>query len=70
MRCVYCQGYGFTELKECDHCRGSGEAHIEPTRSEKLRAAGFTRRPTWRSLPKDGDEPVPPPGDVWNADAD
>lgn len=33
----------------------------EPTRSQKLREAGYTRRPTWRSLPSDNmdDEPAP-----------
>lgn len=25
------------------------------SRSQRLRETGFTRRPTWRSLPKDGD---------------
>lgn len=28
----------------------------EVSRAEKLRAAGFTRRPSWKSLPSDGDE--------------
>jgi hypothetical protein len=33
------------------------------TRSQRLRAAGFTRRPSWKSLPKDGDdEPDLPEG--------
>jgi hypothetical protein len=27
----------------------------EKSRSQRLTDAGFTRRPTWRSLPKDGD---------------
>jgi hypothetical protein len=30
----------------------------QPTRSQKLKAAGITRRPTWRALPSD--EPDPP----------
>jgi hypothetical protein len=34
MKCVYCQGYGFTELKECDHCRGSGEADPPPAKMD------------------------------------
>ncbi len=33
---------------------GGGSAP-EKSRSQRLREAGFTRRPTWRSLPKDGD---------------
>lgn len=33
----------------------------EPTRSQKLREAGYTRRPSWKSLPSDNmdDEPAP-----------
>jgi hypothetical protein len=44
MKCVYCQGYGFTDFAECDRCRGTGEAHIEsPPASDLLALA--ERRP-------------------------
>jgi hypothetical protein len=37
--------------------RDDREQRIEErTLSKKLRDAGFTRRPSWRSLPKDGDD--------------
>ena len=40
-----------------EHCRLS-----RMTRSQRLAAAGFKRRPSWRSLPKDGDDaPEPKP---------
>jgi hypothetical protein len=37
---------------------GANEAHVRVvrTRSQALRDAGFTRRPSWKSLPKDGDD--------------
>lgn len=36
-----------------EKCRAPKPAEPEPTRSERMREAGFTRRPTWRSLPSD-----------------
>jgi hypothetical protein len=32
------------------------DSPAEPSRSKKMRDAGFTRRPSWRSLPKDADD--------------
>ena len=32
---------------------GSAYEHAEPSRSQKLSDAGYTRRPSWRSLPSD-----------------
>lgn len=43
-----------------------------PTRSQKLRDAGYTRRPTWRSLPSDDDEQrtYPLPDDLYPGSKD
>lgn len=45
--------------KSAESERAAVEAALsqaEPTRSEKLRGAGYTRRPTWKSLPRDDDD--------------
>jgi len=42
----------------------------EATRSQRLAEAGYTRRPSWRSLPKDGDdEPDAAPAQAQQAEA-
>jgi hypothetical protein len=43
---------------------GLPAAQPKPTRSQRLADAGFTRRPSWRSLPKDGDDDEPSPAEV------
>jgi hypothetical protein len=82
MKCVYCQGYGFTELKECDHCRGTGEAHIEPppppsvfhVHKSLLDGPDFKTHMSIYLGPAPSKDFVTlythPPGDVWSADAD
>lgn len=59
--CGQCGGKGYVETPamRCACCGGKGVIEVgstaqtqpEPTRSQKLAAAGYTRRATWRSLP-------------------
>lgn len=35
------------------YAKGAQGIGAQPSRSQKMRDAGFTRRPSWRSLPKD-----------------
>ena len=43
-----------TKIEQLDGLRGTNDLNAS---SQKLAEAGFTRRPTWRSLPSDADEP-------------